>query len=468
MHNSAAVDLHDAELADAWHLTRLRRIGRIYAGICGTCTVFEYYVGIEALALIYLVNTWWILLLTGLLNGRNTTLVERVAIATVTVTCLASVLISESLMNISYLVTLLCAVSIHERNARWRRIWLLGYVTAFAWITVHFAYHPPAASGAGDFYHGLIAFACSVAVLAFLLSEYVDANREVYAGHARLNDELLERVEVERQTGLELQEQLAARQRVTRSIEQSIASAHFTRGRLEANNEQLEQFAYAASHDLKEPVRTIRSFMQMVRRKLPAEAAADASLAEHFDYIESNAHAMHNVLERLLLYSRASRVEACAKTCAVQRVWLTALLKSTVEPELRQAHVAALSVGDTVLVHADPQKLQAVFAELLDNAVRFVAPGQEPSFAIEVDPPRDGRVTTRLTDRGIGIDGEYLEQVFGLFRRLHPREQYPSAGVGLALVARLLEQIGGTIAIRSAAGEGTTVEVMLPAGPGGG
>ncbi len=324
---------------------------------------------------------------------------------------------------------------------------------------------PTAIDPLEDYRRCIVPLVCSVALMAFLLHEFVGINRKAVSNQADLNASLAEHIELGHQTSRELEEQLLARRRVGKSVELSVGNAILTRSRLEASYEQLEQFAYAASHDLKEPVRTVRSFMQMVRRRIPAEAAADASLAEHFDFIESNANAMHNVLERLLLYSRASREAAVAKTCDVRRLWAAAVAKSVLSDELKQFHLAGLTTGATVLVEADPAKLQRAFTELLDNAIRFVAPGDTPNFAIEIDPPRDARLTCRLSDAGIGIEEDYLRNVFGLFTRLHPREQYPSAGVGLALVKRLIDQMDGEIEISSVKGKGTTVQVSVPALP---
>ena len=450
----------------AWRIERLRRIGYVYAAVCLACTVLEYAFGAAVLASIYAFNTSFIIACALLLTERNHLLIERLAIGTSFVTCVAAVLVGNNVMNFSYVLCLLCVISIHEHNPRWRRIWYGVYGVSLAIAVGYFSTGTAVSDPVQEYYGGLLPLGCAVVVLAALLHEYGGINRQAHRSYQSLNAELAARVEQARRAADELEEQSLSRQRVSRSIAQSIASVHRTRSRLQANHEQLEQFAYAASHDLKEPVRTIRSFMQMARRKMPAAAAADASLIEHFDYIETNALAMHTVLERLLLYSRASRVEAVAKTVALQRVWQMALVTTEMPAEIKQQQLLAAKQSDTVLVTADASKLQAIFSELITNALRFVAPGQTPCFHLEVDEPEHGMVCCRVTDRGIGIETQYLDQVFGLFKRLHPREQYPSSGVGLALVKRLVDQLGAHIDIRSCVDVGTTVELTLPAGPG--
>ncbi len=468
MPSSLDLDLRSAEDCDdhaAWRVQRLRRIGYIYGSISSICTVVEAFFGLPMLAWVYALNTVLVYAFTASVTQGNQVAVERLAIAVIFGTCLSSVLLTDSPMNFSYLFCLLCVTSIHEQSVWWQRCWTAAFWSCFLICVVYFAWAEPIISPIDDYYRSCVPLLFSVALLVLLLHEYININRQAFDNQTNLNARLSAQIELGHQSSLELEEQMLARQRVSRSVEQSIKSALLTRSRLEANHEQLEQFAYAASHDLKEPVRTIRSFMQMVRRKLPAEAADDASLAEHFDYIESNAHAMHNVLERLLMYSRASRVEACAKTCAIQRVWAAALAKSSLPAGIKQAHLAALVTSQTILAEVDASKLQAVFLELLENAHRFVQPGLAPSLRIEIDQPTEGRVLCRLIDQGIGIEEQYLHQVFGLFTRLHPREQYPSAGVGLALVKRLLDQIDGKIEIESVVGQGTSVSVSVPAGP---
>ena len=244
----------------------------------------------------------------------------------------------------------------------------------------------------------------------------------------------------------------------------AISRTRLRRARLTASREQQRQFTYAASHDLKEPIRTVRSFMQIVKRRLSPKQVEDLHLADHLNFVERSAADMHQVLESMLAYSRLEQATVKPEQVDVQLLWLRCCLQAGVHgaQEALAAHTASSATGDAQ-TYTDPRLLQQIFAELISNALRFT---DQPCPRIELSMSRDEQgLLLCIADDGIGIDAAYHDQVFGLFKRLHARETYPGAGVGLALVRRLTELLGGTVWIEGARDEGTQVHLRLPSDP---
>ncbi len=258
------------------------------------------------------------------------------------------------------------------------------------------------------------------------------------------------------------EERQRALQQVQAKIERSLTEETLTQNRVAAAREQLEQFAYAASHDLKEPVRTIRSFVEVTQRRLPQSLAGDARLAEDFGFIVNSANAMHAVLEKLLLYSRMGRQTEAASALSVSQLWEAAVITAKHNGKFPDAEIEAVIEPD-LHVQLPASQARVLFAELLANALTFHDGSQARRIVCHgMRCPETGRAVIQISDNGIGIAPEYTKQVFGLFKRLHPREVYPGSGLGLALVMRIIESApGAEVSIESAVDEGTTVRVEI-------
>lgn len=219
---------------------------------------------------------------------------------------------------------------------------------------------------------------------------------------------------------------------------------------LRASREQLEQFVYAASHDLKEPLRSISGFIQLIRRKV--SHLDDASLDEYFDFVLSSSTGMTQLLDGLLAYSRANRDDAPAERIDLNRLVLLVKL------DLRQR---IASTGGTVEVVApltsafcSKRPTQEILRHIVDNALKFTRPGEIPR--VEIGPcPMRPEDCLYVRDHGIGIDAAFHDKVFLLFQRLNLIDDFDGAGIGLALARKL------------ASANGIRIEVLAPdVGPG--
>jgi PAS domain S-box-containing protein len=223
---------------------------------------------------------------------------------------------------------------------------------------------------------------------------------------------------------------------------------------LRHSNEDLEQFAYAASHDLQESLRTVSIYSQLLVRKCDAGGGDATRFA---GYIENAATRMDSLLKGILAYSRAAQPAEGSATSDSGLVLQTALhsLKDAVtDSNATVTHDVLPSVA------CSEELLLQVFQNLLENAIKFRSAAP---LEIHVSATREGgSYKFSISDNGIGIRPEYLKKVFGMFKRLH-RDEFPGVGIGLAICKRIVERYGGRIWAESAPGRGATFSFTLPA-----
>ncbi len=242
--------------------------------------------------------------------------------------------------------------------------------------------------------------------------------------------------------------------------------------KLQRSNEELERFAYVASHDLQEPLRKINSFGDMLMKRHAATLPADA--ADKVGRMQAAAGRMQDLIRDLLTYSRVS-----SQREAFQMVDLNALLRavrSDLEVTIREK-AARLRLDPMPFVPGDALQLQQLFQNLLSNALKFSKPGETPSVEVryrslpgsEVPesaalPPEGHYHEISVSDNGIGFEATYADRIFEAFQRLHGRSEYAGTGIGLAIVKKVVENHRGGIAVSSDLGQGATFRVYLPTG----
>ncbi len=230
---------------------------------------------------------------------------------------------------------------------------------------------------------------------------------------------------------------------------------------LERSNAELEQFAYVASHDLQEPLRKIRAFGDRLRSKC-ADLLTDKGI-DYLDRMQNAAARMSTLIENLLSLSRVT-----TKGQPLVRVDMNQVAEDVVSDLEAQVQRAGgqVQVGDLPTIDADPTQMRQLLQNLIGNALKFHRDGVPPVVEVagEVCPNQDGQESCRLTvgDNGIGFEQRHLERVFGVFQRLHPRDEYGGTGIGLAICRKIVQRHRGEITARSNPGEGSTFIVTLP------
>ncbi len=218
---------------------------------------------------------------------------------------------------------------------------------------------------------------------------------------------------------------------------------------LEQSNADLAQFAYVASHDLKEPLRMVTSYVQLLERRLGK--ALDEEAKEFMGFAVDGAMRMRGLIDDLLAYSRVGTKRKPFEMVSAQKIIDASLMNLKVAIDESGAKV---EVGEMPELMADPTQLTQLFQNLIANAIKFRG-DRKP--VVSVTAKRVGALWNfEVSDNGIGIAKEYLDQIFLIFQRLHNRSEYEGTGIGLAVCKKIVERHGGRIGFASEPGAGST------------
>jgi PAS domain S-box-containing protein len=223
-------------------------------------------------------------------------------------------------------------------------------------------------------------------------------------------------------------------------------------------NQDLEQFAYSASHDLQEPLRNVKLFSELLSRRHAARL--DGEALDFLRNVTDSASRMEGLVRDLLAYTQTSTVGGPPEpvdTGDVLRAALDNLASAIAETS------ASIENDPLPPVPAHAAQLQQLFQNLIGNAIKYHRPGVPPLVKVSVKR-QDGDWLFAVADNGIGIEPRYRERIFGLFKRLHSHNEYPGTGIGLALCLRIVERHHGRIWVESEPGQGSTFYFTLPAG----
>lgn len=225
---------------------------------------------------------------------------------------------------------------------------------------------------------------------------------------------------------------------------------------LQAANQELRSFSYTVSHDLKAPLRGIEGYSQLLLEQYRDRLDEDG---RHFLMsIRRGALTMHELIEDLLAYSRIER-----QALDIRAVDLPAAVQGVLDGFAHEIQTRGIEVVVQALppqIRTDPSGLTLVLRNLVSNALKFTRTAPAPRITINAYR-HDRHIVLTVADNGVGFDMKYHDRIFEIFQRLHRAEDYPGTGIGLALVRKALQRMGGTVWAVSEPGQGATFHVEL-------
>jgi PAS domain S-box-containing protein len=217
------------------------------------------------------------------------------------------------------------------------------------------------------------------------------------------------------------------------------------------SNLQLENFAYVASHDLREPLRSIIGYSQLLERRYADILDGDGR--EYIGHLINSTKSMSMLITDLLLFSRVNTEQIHFQEVSLNDVM--GQVHDNLRTAISDSHAAILWCDMPDTIRADRSRLIQLFQNLLSNAIKFHVPGQAPEVEVQYRKTMQGH-EFEITDNGIGIAPEYQEKIFHIFHRLHNRSEYEGSGIGLATCKKIAEQHNGSIRVVSVPGRGSS------------
>ena len=258
-----------------------------------------------------------------------------------------------------------------------------------------------------------------------------------------------------------LEKRVAERTEELRRANERLEAEIRERRRAEADllksNRELEAFAYAASHDLQEPLRKISSFVDLL--KTDPACVVDKSGNEYLDRIQTSALRMTHLIRDLLAYARVRTNKAPFRLTDLNSVLRNVL--SDLDVALAEVE-GRVELEALPALEADPTQMHQLFQNLIGNSLKFHRDGVPPQIRIRALPENGRLCIIEVSDNGIGFENRFSDRIFAPFQRLHDRRSYPGTGIGLAICQKIAEHHGGSITASGTPGVGSTFIIELP------
>jgi PAS domain S-box-containing protein len=274
----------------------------------------------------------------------------------------------------------------------------------------------------------------------------------------KAHDELEERVEERTAKLAKTTEQLKLELTERKRAEEALRVAHsdlaMKAGDLEAANEELSQYAYVVSHDLKAPLRAIANYSGFLLEDLEKTLSEDQK--GYLDKLNLAVRQGEELVEDLLEFSGVGRSRAPVEMVNIGNFLHQLMISLALSPD-----VEIVMESEWPTIHADPTLLRQVFQDLIKNGIKF---NHSPRKRIEIGwrPAGNEAYELFVRDNGIGIEPRYYGQIFGVFQRLHTRDEYEGTGLGLAIVKKAIGKLHGSVRVESEPGQGSTFYIVVP------
>lgn len=232
---------------------------------------------------------------------------------------------------------------------------------------------------------------------------------------------------------------------------------------LEARNQVLRDFAFVAAHDLREPLRKVRAFADLLVNRFGAGLPAQGH--DYLQRMNQTANRMQVLIDDVLAYSSVTGDRPQFQSVDLAQVLAQVL---TDLDECVRSCAARIQADPLPVIRADPTQMHQLFQNLLSNALKFRSEARTPQLQVQceaVQHQQMAAICLRFTDNGIGFANEFAERIFDPFQRLHGRARFAGSGIGLAIVSRIVERHHGCISARGEPGQGACISVVLPLDP---
>jgi hypothetical protein len=250
-------------------------------------------------------------------------------------------------------------------------------------------------------------------------------------------------------------EDITVRKQAELDREEYLEKVNSLMAELERSNQDLQQFANIVSHDLHEPLRTVTSFVELLRQRY--EGKLDDRADNYIKFAVDGTKRMHTLLNDLLAFARLGGGQLQIKPLELQSVLSKALMNLGKSIESKQA---AITYANLPVIAADETQMVQLFQNLIGNAIKFNV-RENPTVEITAEI-QEQECIIRVRDNGIGIHPKDIDRIFLIFQRLHPRDQYTGSGMGLAFCKKIVERHGGRIWVETQPGEGSSFYFSLP------